>query len=340
MIAFERSRDSSRNLSNREVTLKRLCFAVLAIAVALLASSACGKRDKTLGTDSNPVSFYFMPLKGEAVFDRNARIIETFIKERTGLSVKAVPSPDFITIIKALGQKKADIAFTNTLGYLLAHDWAKAEAHLIPLYGDVYTSYRGEILVRADSGIETLADLGGKTIAYADPYSTGGYIYPLKLLDERKVKPGKSVFAGGHRKAVEMLYDGKVDAAAVYHTKPSDEGLARDARMEIADEHPDVISKIRILALTDPIPNGPVATRDGLPDPIETALIGALVEFAKKPEGRTALNELYNMTGLAVANDADYNGVRKTLKELGKTVQEVVPGGVSFFRTYIIPGLE
>jgi phosphonate transport system substrate-binding protein len=312
----------------------------MAIALTLFSLSACGKGEKTLGTESNPVSFYFMPLKGEAVFDRNARSIENFIKAKTDLSVKAVPSPDFITIIKALGQKKADIAFTNTLGYLLAHDWAKAEAHLIPLYGDVYTSYRGEILVRADSSIENLTDLNGKTIAYADPYSTGGYIYPLKLLNERAVKPGKSVFAGGHKKAVELLYDGKVDAAAVYHTKPSDEGLARDARMEIADDHPDVISKIRILALTDPIPNGPIATRDGLPDNIKTALVGALVEFAKTPEGRHSLNELYNMTGLAVANDADYDGVRKTLQELGKSVQEVVPGGISFFRTYIIPGLE
>ncbi|MFH1829272.1 MAG: phosphate/phosphite/phosphonate ABC transporter substrate-binding protein [Pseudomonadota bacterium] len=312
----------------------------LALICILFTTTSCDLRREALGSEKNPIVFYFLPLKGAEAFNNNAPLFEKFIKEKAGLVIKAVEAPDFIATIKALGKKKADIAFMNTLGYLLAHDWAKAEAHLIPLYGDVYSSYRGEIIVRADSKIDKLSDLGGKTIAFADPYSTGGYLYPLKLLHEHNVKPAKTVFAGGHKKAVEMLYDKEVDAAAVYHTKPSDEGFARDARMEIADLHPDVISKIKILALTDEIPNGPVATRYDLPDDVRVKLIGALMEFARTPEGRKALLDLYNITGLAIARDAEYDSVRKTLKELNKTTQEVVPGGISFYRTWIVPGLE
>lgn len=313
---------------------------LLTLICICLTTTSCDWRRGALGTEKNPIVFYFLPLKGAEAFNENAPLFEKYIEEKAGLATKVVEAKDFITVIKALGQKKADIAFLNTLGYLLAHDWAKAQAHLIPLYGDVYASYRGEIIVRADSGIDDLSDLAGKTIAFADPYSTGGYLYPLKLLHERNVKPGKVVFAGGHKRAVEMLYDGEVDAAAVYHTKPSDEGLARDARMEIADEHPDVISKIKIIALTDEIPNGPIATRKDLPDDIRIKLVGSLMEFARTPQGRMALLNLYNITGLAIARDAEYDSVRKTLKDLNKTVQEVVPGGISFYRTWIVPGLE
>jgi phosphonate transport system substrate-binding protein len=318
----------------------RLRFVTLIALTCMAFTSSCEWRMGNLGSDKNPITFYFLPLKGTQVFKKNAPLFEKFIKEKAGLATKAMEAPDFVSIVKALGQKKADIAFTNTLGYLLAHDWAGAEAHIIPLYGDVYASYRGEIIVRSDSQINRLTDLNGKNIVFADPYSTGGYLYPLKLLNDRNVKLKKTIFAGGHKKAVEMLYDGKVDAAAVYHTRPTDEGLARDARMEIADLHPDVISKIKILALTDEIPNGPIATRKNLPDDIRVKLVGALMEFARTPEGREALFNLYNITGLAIARDSEYDNVRKTLKELNKTVQEVVPGGISFYRTWIVPGLE
>lgn len=310
------------------------------IALALATAFSCTMRKGELGTEKNPVRFYFMPLKGEEAFKAAAPVIEKYLVERTGLIVRAVNSDDFITIIKALGQKKADMAFMNTLGYVLAHDWTKAEAELKYLYGDVYSTYRGEILARVDGGIESISDLNGKSIAFADAYSAGGYIYPMKLLKDNGVAPGKIVFAKGHKNAVQMLYDGKVDAAATYHTQPSSAGLMRDSRTEIAKEHPDVISKIKIVALTDEIPNGPIATRNGLPPEIRQKLTAALKDFARTPEGRKTLFELYNMTGFTASEDSDYDGVRKALDELGKSVQEVVPGGISFYKTYIVPGLE
>ncbi|MBN1283009.1 MAG: phosphate/phosphite/phosphonate ABC transporter substrate-binding protein [Proteobacteria bacterium] len=316
-------------------------FAFFVTALLLVSAfTACTGRKGEIGSEANPVRLYFMPLKGEEAFKAGAEAIEKFVEGRTGLAVEAVHANDFITIIKALGQRKADAAFMNTLGYVLAHDWTKAEAHLKYLYGDVYSSYRGEILAQVGSGIETVADLQGKRVAFADPYSAGGYIYPMKLLKEHSVTPGRIVFAKGHKNAVQMLYDGEVDAAATFHSQPSAGGLMRDARTEIAEDHPDVISKLKIIALTDEIPNGPIATRYDIPDGVKQKLVSALSDFSRTPEGRKTLFDLYNMTGLVQTSDSDYDGVRAALKELNKTVQEVVPGGISFYRTYIVPGLE
>jgi len=320
--------------------MKSLAVAAVAVTLALISTYACTTRKGELGTDANPVRFYFMPLKGDAAFNAAAPVIEKFLKERTGLTVKAENSKDFISIIKALGNKKADVAFLNTLGYVLAHDWTKAEAVLKYLYGDVYSSYKGEVLARVEGDVSAVTDLNGKTMAFADPYSAGGYIYAMKLIKDKGVTLGKIVFADGHKDAVEMLYEGKVDAAAAYHTQPSADGLMRDARTEVAKEHPDVISKIKIVALTDEIPNGPVTVRNDLPPEIKQKLAAALKDFARTPDGRRTLFELYNMTGFTAARDSDYDGVRTALKDLGKNVQEVVAGGISFYKTYIEPGLE
>lgn len=317
-----------------EQHLKKFVVAAIAIIVALcfILLGSCGKNKAPKGSAENPVRFYFMPLKGEDVFNKYSPKLEQFIEANAGLAVEMVYTPDFITIVEAFGNKRCDAAFTNTLGYLMAHDWAKAEAYLKTLYGDVYDTYRGEILVKADSGIADVKELEGKTVAFADPFSAGGYLYALKLLNDKGVKPKKVVFAGGHSKAVEMLYKGEVDAAATYHERPTLSGEDRDARTELLKKYPDIIAKIKILALTDEIPTGPIALAEKLPSDVKTRLAGAVLGFARSPEGREALYNLYNVTGLAVASDSDYDGVRKTLKDLGKSVEEVVPGGVTFYK--------
>jgi phosphonate transport system substrate-binding protein len=320
--------------------MKKIFAAILAFTVVFSFIFISCKKNSPKGSADNPIRFYFMPLKGEEQFKKYSPKMKQFIEANTGLAVEMVNSPDFITIVEAFGNNRCDAAFTNTLGYLMAHDWAKVEAYLRTLYGDVYDTYRGEILVRSDSGINDLKGLDGKTVAFADPFSAGGYLYALKLLNDKGVKPKKVLFAGGHEKAVEMIYNGEVDAAATYHERPTLSGEDRDARTELLKKYPDVIAKIKILALTDEIPTGPVAFAEKLPSDVKTRLAGALMGFARSSEGREALYNLYNVTGLTVGNDSDYNGVRKTLKDLGKTAEEVVPGGVTFYKINSASWLE
>jgi phosphonate transport system substrate-binding protein len=302
--------------------------------------SACEKRKGPPGTQTNPVNFYFMPLKGEDVFEKNAPVLKKHIESKTGIVIKPIASPDFISIIKAFSNKKADVAFINTLGYLMARDWSKAEARLMSIYGDIYKDYQGEILVQVKSGINSLADLNGKKIAFADPFSASGYLYAMKLLEEKNVKPGKIIYAGGHKKAVEMVYNGEVDAAATYHSRPSVEGVDMDARSELIKNYPDIFLKLKILALTDKIPNGPVAFRADLPEDIKVKLTNELLNFSQTVEGRQILFNLYNMTGLAPASDKDYDPVGQTIKSVGKSIEEMVPGGVTFYNMKIGPLLH
>ena len=48
--------------------------------------------------------------------------------------------------------------------------------------------YEGIIVVKKNSGINTLTDLKGKVIAFEEPHSTSASILPRMLLEEKKLK--------------------------------------------------------------------------------------------------------------------------------------------------------
>lgn len=296
-------------------------------------------RGGSVGTAANPIRLYFMPLKGEAAFKQHAPVIEQFIEQATGLAVESILAPDYLTIVNAFNARSADIAFMNTLGYLMARDWTKVQAHLRLLYGEGEATYRGAIVARADRGIRTIKDLEGKTVVLPDAFSASGYLYALELLERNGVRPAKVVIGKGHVDALTMVYKGAADAAATYYEKPTASGEPKDARRELLAQYPDATSALQIVTMTQPIPNGPVALRSDLPVGVQTQLVGALLEFARTDQGLEALRALYNVTGLTLTKDSDYNEVQAVLKKLGRSSEEMIEGGLSFYKTRIGVGL-
>ncbi len=316
-------------------TKLNLFLAILIIIPLIFTLTNCSRQSKDVGSLDNPIRFYFMPKKDKAVFDKYAPRIEKFIEANTDLAVETVYADNFISIIEAFNMSKADIAFMNTLGYLMARDWSDAHAYLQYLY-EGEKSYKGAFIARKDSGLTSIKDVNGKAIAFADPFSSAGYLYPLKTIEENSIKPSKVVFAEGHRNAVEMVYNGKADVAASYYSKPNKKGQPEDARISILNKHPDALQKLGIIGYTTEIPNGPVAISNKISAEVRVKLIGALMEFARTDEGKQTLYNLYNINGFALVKDTDYNAVQNVLKTLGKSSEQLTKGGVSFYNKEIV----
>ncbi|MBU4484754.1 hypothetical protein KKA47_04980 [bacterium] len=68
-------------------------------------------------------------------------------------------------------------------------------------------------------------------------------------------------------------------------------------------------------------------------------MIGALIKFSRSPAGKKILYDTYSITGLELAYDSDYAAVREILQTLGKSVEEVVPGGLTFYSKNVL-GIE
>jgi len=189
-------------------------------------------------------------------------------------------------------------------------------------------TYTGQIITHVDSGINDLAGLKGKKFAFVDPGSASGFLYPNALLAENgidyKTAFTETVFAGGHDKVVIAVYNKQVDAGATFGD--SVEGQVTDARTNVVSTLPDVMSKVKVVGKTSPIPNDTVSVRKGLEPSLVANIRDGLLDVSKTADGQNLLRTLYNINGLATAEDKEYDSVRTAAKVLNLNLeQELAP---------------
>jgi phosphonate transport system substrate-binding protein len=236
----------------------------------------------------------------------------TALGKLVGIPVRVTVASDYAAVVEALRNKTADLAFLHPAGYVLANREAKA----MIIAQDQWhgnTSYRSRVFVRQDSGIKSLEELRGKTIAFVDPASTSGYVWPMVLLIKRGLVQNRdpktffkeAVFVGAHDAALQALLHGQVDAIASF-----------DQAREQYLKDPAEREKIAWVAETDPIPEGGIAGREGL-DPATVAKVKAALLQMRGPEYAQLLKDLYDIDGFEPADDAIYEPVRAAMDLLG-----------------------
>ncbi|HEV8475147.1 MAG TPA: phosphate/phosphite/phosphonate ABC transporter substrate-binding protein [Methylomirabilota bacterium] len=229
-----------------------------------------------------------------------------------GAPVRVTIASDYAAVIEALRNRTADLAFVHPGGYVLASREAKARIVAKNLWHGKST-FTSRIFVRRDSGLRTLDDLRNKTMAFVDPASSSGYIYPMVLLMQRGLVRNRDpktffrdvVFAGSHDAAMRALVNGHVDAIASFD-------LAREQYLTEPAER----DKIVVVAETPPIPEAGIAARDGL-DPATFARVRAALLQIRGPAYAALLKRLYDIDGFEPAEDREYDPVRAAIELLG-----------------------
>lgn len=289
-------------------------LSVLLLIPMFLLLTACQPAGD-LGSRDNPVRLYFTPSVDAETIASNSREFIRFLEQETGdYYVSGIPT-SYIAVVEAFGSGRADIGAMNSFGYLMANERYGAQAHLRMIrHGVDY--YQGQIVVRAESDIHTIEDLQGKRFAFTDPASTSGYFFPLKMIRDAGVNLGNETFAMKHDSVITMVYQGRVDAGSTYYSAPGPDGSIRDARQRVLTQFPDVEERVRILAVTDKIPNDPFVFRKDLPEDIRDRFIDAVKKFLATEEGRTIFRNIYSVEGLVDATDSDYDLLREMIRTI------------------------
>jgi phosphonate transport system substrate-binding protein len=222
-----------------------------------------------------------------------------------GVPVRVTVASDYAAVVEALRNRTADLAFVHPVGYVLANREAKA---LIVAKNQWHgkTTFSARFYVRKDSGLKTLEDLRGKTIAFVDPASSSGYIYPMVLLIQRGLVQNRDpktffrevVFAGSHDASMRSLLNGHVDAIASFD-------MAREQYLKTEAER----ERVAWVAETPQIPEAGIAAREGL-DPAMFARVRSALLKIQGPEYAALLKRLYNIDGFESAEDSEYAPVR------------------------------
>jgi phosphonate transport system substrate-binding protein len=295
----------------------------LFIGLLLILLSSCSKRRNPLGSAKNPVKFFFLPSMDAQKLADKGHLVEKYLNDHTPYRYKVGVPASYVAVIEAFGTQRADIATLSPFTYLLAHEKFNAHAVITPTrFGS--NTYRGQIVVRTDSKIKTVKDLEGKKFAFVDPTSTSGFLLPSKVLKDAGVHLKETVFAQRHDNVIMMVYQKQVDAGATFYIPDQGDGKIQDARKLVLTQFPDVGKVVRILALTDSIPNDPIVVRDGLSPALQRTTVQALLQYMETAEGKSTLNDLYGITGMVESSDAHYDAVKDVLTALGKTATELI----------------
>ncbi|MEY2719083.1 MAG: hypothetical protein RLZZ273_449, partial [Bacteroidota bacterium] len=97
-----------------------------------------------------------------------------------------------------------------------------------------------------------------------------------------------------------------------------------DARAKVKTEYPDVFEKVKVIGLTDEIPNDPVVVRNGLDSEITDKIVDALYEFAQTERGRRALMTIASIEGFRRATDVEYDDMRALVARYGIDVEKTL----------------
>jgi len=229
-----------------------------------------------------------------------------------GLPIRVTVASDYAAVIEALRTRTADLAFVHPVGYVLANREAKARIIAKDRWHG-NTSYTSRVYVRRESGIKTLEELRGKTIAFVDPASSSGYVYPMLMLIQRGLVQNRDpktffrevVFAGSHDAGLLALLNGHVDALGSF-----------DQAREQYLKDPAERERLTWVAESAAIPEGGICGRDGL-DPAVVERVRAALLQMRGPAYAELLKRLYDIDGFEPAEDREYDVVRAAMELVG-----------------------
>jgi len=240
------------------------------------------------------------------------------IFDLTGLVIEVSVATEYAGVIEALKSDppSAHMASLATFAYVMAADRGVAEAALVSVrFGSA--TYNGQLIVGADTGINTVEDLAGRTFARPDVLSTSGWIIPMLTMRAAGIDTDNDlevVDTGGHTAVVSAVYNGDVDAGATYV----------DARANIQGDNPDVMERVKVIAVTADIPNDGVQFQPSVPLEIKNAIVDALLEIVATEAGADALGRAYSWNDLVKRTDSFYDPFRQVLQASGVDVSDLL----------------
>lgn len=283
---------------NRRTVLFLSAASALALATPLLAQES-------------PLRLAFIPQENPEKLLGDIKAVTAWLADEIGVPVEGFVTIDHAAAVEALRNGDADISFMGALPFVLA----EAEIGAVPLLSEVYRdapSYTGRVFVRRDSGITALADLRNRDIAFADPISESGYLYPLAEFEkagliegpgEAESFFGRIFFAGGYQQAMQAMAEGLVDAA----------GASQYADLLLT---PEQQAEVTWISESDPIPSHVVIARPGLDPDIQTKFVDAMMKL-NEPANRDMLRYLYGPDGYVVSDAGAFDGVRVMARRYG-----------------------
>ena len=256
---------------------------VLVFSLAACSQKSSTKEEKVLKLGVVPSS------NSEKLVDD----LEPFAKalgEKLGVKVEVFTASSYIGVIEGIGSGSVDFGIVPPFSAVLSNKQSNTKNLLVGKSLNGKPGYHAEIFVRKDSNIKSLEDLKGKKVAFVDPSSASGYVYPGAMLKDAGIDLNKDIkyqFSGGHDKSIQLLLNKDVDAIASYE----------NVIKKYTKEFPTLKEDVRGLAKSELIPGVTVVVSNNVDDQLKSKIKQALLEIQKEKETLGILTNLLKIKG-------------------------------------------
>jgi phosphonate transport system substrate-binding protein len=209
---------------------------------------------------------------------------------------------------------EADIGFICSPPYIRLRAQTPSPVELLAapvLQGARYDGkpiYFSDIIVHCDSTFHTFEDLRGGSWAYNEPESLSGYfitLHKLMTMGETAHFFGRTVQAGFHQKAIRMVAQREIDAAAI-----DSQVLAIELR-----DHPELAADICVIDMLGPNPIQPVLAASRLPESLKADVKSVLLTLGDDSDARAMLNKGC-IERFVEVQSRDYDVVQRMIERL------------------------
>ncbi|MCK9397781.1 MAG: phosphate/phosphite/phosphonate ABC transporter substrate-binding protein [Methylobacter sp.] len=173
--------------------------------------------------------------------------------------------------------------------------------------------FRGIILVRRDSGINTVADLKGKAVSYPAPTALAATMMPQYYLHTHGIDINHDIenrYVGSQESSILNVLRGHVAAGATW-----------PAPWKIfCKEKPQLADQLEVKWETEPLQNNGWVVRKDMPAGLTDKVAKLLFTLDQHQQGREMLARI-PVTRFEPANDASYGPVQKFIATFIKTVR-------------------
>lgn len=294
--------------------MKKILLALFSF-IFVFSIVGCSTKTETK-KEEKVIKMGFVPLKNSEKLVEDLKPISDYLSERLGVKVEAFTASNYIGVVEGLGSGSVDFGIIPPFSSLLAQKQSNAKPILTSKGKSGKPGYTAELYVRKDSGIKSLQDVKGKKVAFVDPSSSSGYIYPGAMLVNAGLNLDKDIsyqFSGGHDKSLQLLLNKDVDVIATF------DGVED----RYAKDFPQAKTDIQKLATSDMIPGVMVTTSDKMDKELQKKLEQALRDIEKDPKMKELFTKMFSITGFTDVDQDAYKKVEATAKIMNVDLDKV-----------------
>jgi phosphonate transport system substrate-binding protein len=302
-------------MTKRRIFIKTAAAVGAAGATAGCLGSITGGGSAAYGDDR--INFYMSPSEPQDLMESQYAPVEAQIEEATGVETNLNYAAGYAAVLQSLGGGSGDIAETGPFAAALGVNEDRCD---IALQRFAYGSwdYSSVIVTKEGSGIESLSDLKGERVGFADRLSASGALFPLFMLQGAGLGIGDlpTDNAGAdftpqfssHAEAFSALENDQVAAAGV-------------GKFITVNDNRELQDGYRYVETYDGIPRAPIIVSPQLSEEERSELVSALQDASGSmyygEDGEEGTDDDLWFSDMREASLEDYQPVIDVATELG-----------------------